>query len=181
MKKILTSFMLILISISSLFSITDTRSTLELQFTAGLIVNIGFTNKAVSDMIYPEENLLKDDISFTYNSSTSRFETDEFYVFAQVFSPNIASISLEGTRLYKVVGESTDYTSDLSWTNTTSLSLNTENGISSVDIYKKPSDQDFTPSYESYSLKLRINRIPSSIDWTSEYKGTLTIKIVAGK
>ena len=178
MKKVLLIVTIFLISISSLFSATDTRSTLELQFTAGLIVNIGFTNKAVSDMIYPEENLLKDDISFTYNSSTSRFETDEFYVFAQVFSPNIASISLEGTRLYKD-GDSTS-TSYLSWTNTSALSFNTTNGTSSVDIYTKPSDQVFTPSYESYSLKLRINRIPSSIDWTSEYKGTLTIKIVAG-
>ena len=100
MKRIILILCLGIIALSSVFALNATpSSSIQLNFTAGLIANMGFTSRKVEGMVYPSANILDEARSFSFNEKTGKFETGDFYVFCQVFSAEIKEIQLGGTAL----------------------------------------------------------------------------------
>lgn len=173
MKKLSLIFILFIMFLVPLFAVVTPPpdSILTLDFTAGLIANLGFSSRSVSSMVYPSDSILSAPLEFEFNSSTGYFETDTFYVFCQVFSQDV-KVSLKGTKL-------TSGSYSLDWVNTTSdivLSIDNNGTFSYENVDVTP---DTIPDVNCYELKLRIDEIPEDINWTGEYSGSLTITITS--
>lgn len=170
MKKLLLLLLILLLALSSISALNeDLSDAITINFTAGLVVNVGFSSRYVSSMVYPSSDILSEAVSFTLDTSTGYFSTGPFYVFAQVFSPNI-TVDISGTSL--AYGDN----NSLSWTNTTTdLTLTSSSNGSSVNIVKLSGEAE--PVSVCKELNLQINGLTNSTDWNGEYTGTLTLNI----
>lgn len=167
-KKVILLVMILIFTIFPSFAISPMSASLNIDFTAGLVANIGFSDRSVSSMVYPAENILKNGKVFSYNPNTGYYETDTFYVFCQIFKPN-TKVTLTGSAL-------SDGNNSLNWTNIASgLNLNSATATS-VDLLEITT----TPDHACYELKLRINAITPETNWQSEYRGNLTLTISSG-
>lgn len=174
---------------SSVFALNATPSTsIELNFTAGLIANMGFTSRKVEGMIYPSANILNENRSFSFNEKTGKFETGDFYVFCQVFSADISEIKLSGEALTLSNNDTTNANdSSIGWVNTTadasSFSSSSEDGENEAILYSysKSDSESFSPDYRCLMLNLRLEDISENVAWDAEYSGSLTLTIVAGE
>lgn len=176
MKRIILILCLGIIAISSVFALNATpSSSIELNFTAGLIANMGFSSRKVEGMVYPSANILNEVRSFSFNEKTGKFETGDFYVFCQVFSAEIKEIQLGGTALSTTNGND----SSIGWENTTAdVSFSSENEKNEATLYSK-SSEPFSPDYRCLMLNLRLEDIDENVAWDAEYSGSLILTIVA--
>lgn len=178
MKRIFLLILLIFILISSAFAIASEPSeVLELNFTAGLIANMGFSSQNVNGMIYPSSSILKEGKTFEFNRSTEGFETGDFYVFCQVFSSDIKAITLRGEPLKNLNDENS---AALNWQNTTGAKFSSSSD-NQLNLYTKDTSNDngFSPMYNSVMLNLRLGDITSGISWSDSYSGQLILNIVS--
>ena len=169
-----------IIAIYSVFALNATpSSSIQLNFTAGLIANMGFSSRKVEGMVYPSANILNEARSFSFNEKTGKFETGDFYVFCQVFSADISEIKLSGTSL-----QNEDGSSLIGWENTTadvSFSSENEKNKATLYSYSKSESETFSPDYRCLMLNLRLEDIKENVAWDAEYSGSLTLTIVADK
>lgn len=167
MKKLLLLLLILLLALSSISALNeDLTDAITINFTAGLVANVGFSSRYVSSMVYPSSDILSETVSFTLDTSTGYFSTGPFYVFAQVFSPNI-TVDVSGAPL--------TYNNDsLSWTNTTTDLTLSSNG-SSVNIVTLSGEAE--PVSVCKELNFQIDKLTDSTDWNGEYTGTLTLNI----
>lgn len=175
MKKTLTILLVFILSISPIFSLeTPPNSSLTLNFTAGLVINLGFSSRNVTSLIYPEESVITEDLEFTYNEENSRFETDTFYIFSQVFSSNITKVEFSGTNL-------TNSSNGISWSWSNDTSdITYTSGSAAVNVYSNPTNTEFSPTVTSHEMKLVIERMPDNISsWSDTYTGSITLTITA--
>lgn len=176
MKKIILFLMFFVMIITSIFAFNPVSpSIFTIDFTAGLVANLGFSTKEVSSMIYPSDTLLSNELKFVFNPATERFETGSFYVFCQAFSPDISSVSLKGTKLTNT----TNSNSTIDWNDTIKeISFSESDGIYSATIIN--STGSYTPpELFCYEMNLQISNIPAGVNWSESYSGTLTLNIVA--
>lgn len=179
MKKIILFLMFFMMIITSIFAFNPVSpSIFTIDFTAGLVANLGFSTKEVSSMIYPSDTILTNELKFVFNPATEKFETGSFYVFCQAFSKKISSVSLKGTKL-----ESTDNpnSAKIDWKDTIqeiSSSVDTTSGEYSATIINRDSSYN-PPELYCYELNLQISNIPSGVNWSDTYSGTLTLNITA--
>lgn len=182
MKRIILILCLALIAISSVFALNATpSSSIQLNFTAGLIANMGFSSRKVEGMVYPSANILNEARSFSFNEKTGKFETGDFYVFCQVFSAEIKEIQLDGTAL-----STTNGNSSIGWKNTTadasfSTSEDEDGEKEAIILYSKPKSEPFSPDYRCLMLNLRLEDIRENVAWDAEYSGSLILTIVTEK
>lgn len=185
MKRIILILCLALIAISSVFALNATpSSSIELNFTAGLIANMGFSSRKVEGMVYPSANILNEARSFSFNEKTGKFETGDFYVFCQVFSADISEIKLSGESLTLSNNDTTNANvSSIGWVNTVNTTADTpfssKDGENEAIIYSRP--ETFSPDYSCLMLNLRLEDIKENVAWDAEYSGSLTLTIVADK
>lgn len=179
MKKIILFLMFFMMIITSIFAFNPVSpSIFTIDFTAGLVANLGFSTKEVSSMIYPSDTILTNELKFVFNPATERFETGSFYVFCQAFSTKISSVSLTGTKL-----KSTDNpnSAKIDWKDTIQeipFSVDTTSGEYSATIINRDSSYN-PPELYCYELNLQISNIPSGVNWSDTYSGTLTLNITA--
>lgn len=163
---------------SSVFALNATpSSSIQLNFTAGLIANMGFSSRKVEGMVYPSANILDEARSFSFNEKTGKFETGDFYVFCQVFSAEIKEIQLDGTAL-----STTNGNSSIGWENTTadeSFPTSEDGEKEAIILYSKPESETFSPDYRCLMLNLRLDDIGEDVAWDAEYSGSLILTIVA--
>ena len=177
MKKIILIMIVFTCCVASIFSFNPVSpSVFTIDFTAGLIANLGFTSKSVSSMIYPSDTILTDSLAFTFNPATERFETGTFYVFCQVFSPDVSSVSLKGTRLKS---DSETSSIEIEWIDTINQLkfTTTDTGYEATIIGSETSVEP--PKLYCYEMNLQISRIPEGADWSKAYSGSLTLNIVS--
>ena len=168
MKKLLLMLLILLLALSSISALNeDLSDAITINFTAGLVANVGFSSRYVSSMVYPSSDILSEAVSFTLDTSTGYFSTGPFYVFAQVFSPNI-TVDISGAPL--TYGDN----NSLSWTNTTT-DLTLSSNRSSVNIVNLSETAE--PVSVCKELNLQIDGLTDSTDWNGEYTGTLTLNI----
>ena len=164
--------------ITSLFAFNPVSpSIFTIDFTAGLVANLGFSTKEVSSMIYPSDTILANELKFVFNPATERFETGSFYVFCQAFSTKISSVSLTGTKLKST--DNPENSDMIDWNDTIKeISFSESDGIYSATIIN--STGSYTPpELYCYELNLQISNIPSGVNWSDTYSGTLTLNITA--
>lgn len=187
MKRIILILCLGIIAISSVFALNATpSSSIQLNFTAGLIANMGFSSRKVEGMVYPSANILNEARSFSFNEKTGKFETGDFYVFCQVFSADISEIKLSGEALTLSNNDTTNANvSSIGWVNTTadaSFSSSKDGENKAIILYSSPpKSETFSPDYSCLMLNLRLEDIKENVAWDAEYSGSLTLTIVADK
>lgn len=162
--------------ITSVFAFNPVSpSIFTIDFTAGLVANLGFSTKEVSSMVYPSDSILNNGLKFVFNPATERFETGSFYVFCQVFSQKISSVSLKGTKLMN-----NNQNSTIEWSDTLKeLSFSSDKDGNYIATIINSKGSYTPPALYCYELNLQISNIPSNVSWTDSYSGTLTLNIVA--
>ena len=166
-KKVFLLVMSILLVLIPAFAIDTMTASFNINFTAGLIANMGFSSSAISNMVYPSDAILKNNVVFDFNEAKGNIETDSFYVFCQIFNPN-TKVSISGSAL-------TSDSDSLTWTNTASgftFSSSSENVILL--------ETGTSPDYACYELNLKIDKITENTNWQANYEGSLTLTISAG-
>ena len=171
MKKILLFIIIIIFVSFSLFA--EIKARVPVGFTSGMTHNIGFSTSRVSGSMKPDTDLGTADnpVTFSVSSDFSSYTTGPFYMYLQLFTVEPVKVSIvKATRL----SDGSDY---IGYTNSGS---NTSTAFSGVDDDNIKPLLEETGTYDmprTYNFEFNFSVPVEAIKSTSEYKGTISIKL----
>lgn len=174
MKKILL-FIIIIIFVS--FSLlAEIKARVPVGFTSGRTHNIGFSTSRVSGSMEPDTKL--ETVTFSVSSDFSSYTTGPFYMYLQLFTVEPVKVSMEATML-------SDGVNYIGYTNSGSNTLPDFRGVDAesdqkdIELFTEPnptSGSGYTMP-RTYNFEFNFSVPVEAIKSTSEYKGTISIKL----
>ena len=174
MKKILLFIIIIIFVSFSLFA--EIKARVPVGFTSGRTHNIGFSTSRVSGSMEPDTKL--ETVTFSVSSDFSSYTTGPFYMYLQLFTVEPVKVSMEATMLSDGVNY-IGYTNSGSNTSTDFSGVDAESDQKDIELFTEPkptSGSGYTMP-RTYNFEFNFSVPVEAIKSTSEYKGTISIKL----
>ena len=178
-KSLLMVLIIALISLSALYAATEYVQSIPVSFSFDIVANYGFSGRKVFGLIYPDGI---DEIYFTLDRKTGKIKTPDFWMYYQVFTPDLAKIRFSIGNLKSDGKQDLTFTSEDSYdvaegTSPTKF-CSDSNYLVLNKQFSSSDNSDFTPYFDSFDIVFVIDDA-SAIDWDSEYTATLMLTLEA--
>ena len=182
MKKILLIFILLMTSISFLFSSEDTTPTgmqesVRLSVTTTNTVYLGVSSQNVVSSIFPSSSIINEE-KFYYDPKAMLWYSPSlfFFVISFVDLPLTISLTTPGTLARTDLGTG-ETGSPLSWTPSGDVSITSPNSIQTINLKTESATETGTPRVYCWEVKMAI---PGETVIEGKYSGTFTLKVTSG-
>ncbi len=178
-KSLLMVLAIVLISLSALSAATEYVQSIPVSFSYDIVANYGFSGRKVFGLIYPEGI---DEIYFTLDRKTGKIKTPDFWMYYQVFTPDLVRIRFSIENLKSEGKKDITFISEDSYSVAEGTSPSKfESGKDYIVLnrqFSSSDNSDFTPYFDSFDIVFAIDNV-SDIDWDSEYTAVLKLTLEA--